>query len=531
MLHSISSRSLAFALVLVSAPLAFAQNANRITSIVLYPGSATVERTAKVAQGADRLVIPGLPANFDTQTVRVESDAGIRVGEVSTQDVGRAQAAGAREADLEAKIQALQEQKALLDVDAKSAELVRDYLSRLGSPDGDKLHPLPVDAKGLPSVIEAIRNGGSEAYGQIQRVELKKRDLDRQIAALQRDLARIKGGAKDQRTIVIRLAAERAGEVRVRYQVNGAGWRPAYRGSLDSVSSKVELERQATVSQNTGEDWSEVRLRLSTGQPRSALQGPEPRPWQLSVRPPIQPRSAVAGTANMLMSAPAPAPAPPQRAREEADAVVELQTTFATEFEVPGRVSLPSDGSKIIVSLSKQSLPVVQRVRVAPRLDTAAMVTAEAARPEGVWPQGEMQLYRDGNFIGSTRLNTQAAERLVLPFGRDDLVRVAVARVKDHWGETGVLQRRNERQVADTYTLTSAHKAPVDLLVLESSPVSTSDQIEVKTTFTPKPKVENWEQRQGVVAWQQTLAPGESLKLEVDYTVSYSKELSIIGLP
>jgi hypothetical protein len=68
-----------------------------------------------------RLEISGLPANFDPQTVRVESDLGVRLGEVSTQDQSRTGASNARESVVEEKIQALKDRQAALDVDAKSA--------------------------------------------------------------------------------------------------------------------------------------------------------------------------------------------------------------------------------------------------------------------------------------------------------------------------------------------------------------------------------------------------------------------------
>src|SRR5499427_11117321 len=86
---------------------AHAQDASRITAVTLYPGSATVERTARVEPGMTYLQITGLPANFDPQSVRVEADAGVQIGEVSTQDVSRAQSPDLRVARLEERIQAL----------------------------------------------------------------------------------------------------------------------------------------------------------------------------------------------------------------------------------------------------------------------------------------------------------------------------------------------------------------------------------------------------------------------------------------
>jgi uncharacterized protein (TIGR02231 family) len=507
---------------------AIAQETSRITSVTLYPGSATVERTAKVTPGMTRLEISGLPANFDPQTVRVESDAGVRVGEVSTQDQSRTAASNARESAIEDKIQALKDRQSVLEVDAKSAQLAAEYIARLGAPAAGTEKAAPaINGKSVAEVIEAVRRGGSDAFGRIQRVQVQKRELDKQIRALERDLARLKSGARDVRTIAVGVSADQPGEVRVSYQVNGAGWRPAYRAGLDSAGSKVLLERQGAISQTTGEDWTNVKLKLSTGQPRLSPQGAEPRPWKLSLYSP-----SVGAVSEMSYRAAAPAALRSAKVDElRQEAPLEVQTTFSTEFEVPGAVSLPADGRKLTVSLAKLSLPAKMRLRVVPRLDAQAVVTAEAERPEGVWLAGDIQLYRDGNYVGATSWNPQTSAALVLPFGRDSLVRVKVDRAKDRNGSGGLIGQRNEREVSDLYTLTSHHKAPVELLVLESSPVSTSDQIKVEAKFDPKPTSENWEERQGVVAWTRAIAPNETLKFSVTYAIGYPKDAAVVGLP
>jgi uncharacterized protein (TIGR02231 family) len=462
--------------------------------------------------------------------VRVEADAGVAVGEVSTQDVSRVQSPNPREAQLEERIQALKDRQGALDGEAKSAQMVTEFLSRLGAP-GEKPAPIP-DARSLGSVVELIRRGGGESLARVQRTQIQKREIGKQIAALERDLARLRSGARDTRTVTVGVSSERGGSARVSYQVNGAGWRPAYRASLDSNASRVELVRQGVVQQATGEDWTGVKLRLSTGQPRLSPAGPDPRPWWVSL-PIARPVANASGFANLAMEAPASLAKRESRADAlaQAPAPVEVQTTFSTEFEVPGLVTLPADGRKVTVSLAKLTLPAKMRLRVVPRLDPAAIVTAEAKRPDGVWLPGEIQLARDGSVVGSSQWNPQGSANLVLPFGRDSLVRVTFNRVKDRNGSAGLLDRRNEREVTDVLTLSSSHKTPLDLLVLESSPVSTSDQVAVQASFDPKPQVQNWEERQGVVAWERPIAPNETVKITVSYTIGYPREGTVVGLP
>lgn len=70
---------------LPSAPLmrsaghAIAHSDAPITAVVLFPRSATIERTAQIGPGMKQLEIKGLPANFDTQTLRVPAEISIVV--------------------------------------------------------------------------------------------------------------------------------------------------------------------------------------------------------------------------------------------------------------------------------------------------------------------------------------------------------------------------------------------------------------------------------------------------------------------
>src|SRR2546427_8395758 len=181
-LHRRTSIGAALVAMSLGCGAAMAQETSRITSVILYPGSATVERSTRVVPGMTRLEISGLPANFDPQTVRVESDAGVRIGEVSTKDQSRTAASNARESAIEEKIQALKDRQAVLEVDARSAQMAADYIARLGAPASGTEKPAPaLNGKSVAEVIEAVRRGGSDAFGRIQKVQVQKRELDKEI--------------------------------------------------------------------------------------------------------------------------------------------------------------------------------------------------------------------------------------------------------------------------------------------------------------------------------------------------------------
>jgi uncharacterized protein (TIGR02231 family) len=510
-----------FALTLISLGIgqAFAQDTSRIARVTLYPGSATVERVARVASGAKSLLIDGLPADFDARTIRVEADPGIRLGELSVLDAARADALNPRQAELEAKITELGDAIALLDIERQSAELVTGYLKGLGA---EAKSAAPV--RDLTQTLTAIRSGSRDAYGRIAKVAVQKRSLEKQKAVLEQELAKLAEQGNEARALTLALAADKAGEVRISYQINGPGWQSVYRASLDSASARVTIERQAQIAQMSGEDWSNVALRLSTGQPSHSPQAQPPQPWLVSLR---EPRPVFEAMAAPMAAAPAPsAPAMAKRARTN-DAlfeVTELQTEFATEFEVPAKISLPSDGRRVTVSLSKITVPAGLRVQSVPRQDPNAYIVASAARPEGVWLPGEVQLYRDGAYIGATRWSAEQSENLELPFGRDDFVRVKVNAAPQLSARGGLIGQRRERRIASEYVITNRHHQAVDLLLLEPAPVSASDLLKVESRFSPAPTTRDWEKKPGVMAWQMKLAPGANQSVSVDYTLDWPKD-------
>jgi len=512
-----------------------------IQSVTLYPGSATVERIVQVAPGMTQVEITGLLANFNTDTVRLQADPGIQVGQVVTRDQGQSENPNPRAAELEARIQALEDQVAVIDAEAKAAQVVQGYLERLGGADNAAGRPAPVDPKALAGTLDAIRKGASDALQRVHDGEVRKRALNKQLAVLQRDLAKVQASTRESRVMTVAVSAKQAGRIVLSYQVNRAGWKPAYRASLDSNASILDIERMATISQKTGEDWSRVKLRLSTGQPSLSANAPDPSSWLLTWQPPLQEYFDSRSIRPEGAPAPPPPPAPAMRQRAAVTGsavaddyvapVLESQGNFTTEFEVPARVDLASDGREISVALSRQSMAVKQSVRIAPRYyRDLAVLTIDAPRPEGVWLPGQVQLRRDGAYVGALHWSPEENERFAMAFGRDPLVRVTIENRNEKSSQKGLFKRDNERRIADSYVVTNLHRQPIDILVLEPTPVSQSEQVQVKVALSPSVTLKDWQQRRGLVGWERTLKPNETARFDMDYEIAYPKEGSVRGL-
>ena len=510
-----------------------------VSRVVLYPGSALIERVAKVKAGDTQLEVSGLPANFDTDSVQVEADNGIEIGEIVWRDSARTQPLNAEEARLEAEVRRLDDRINALNVEKQAAERELKYLDALVMP-GEGFQ------SGAPAkTLETIRQGSIQAQRRILSVDAQKRDLERDLLAWQSDLDQIRPNVDQVRVLSVRLSAKNDGQLRLRYLFQDAGWRPAYRAALDSESGKMTLERTAQIAQRSGEDWSRISLALSTGQPRQSASGPQPNTWNLSLYSEdtrAMPVAAMPMSAEIMQNQVADRNAAgfaEEYAEEYADAepqrplfeVAVTQSEFATEYAISGTVTLPADGRKVAVSLGKLQVPVTLQAQISPRLEKSGYLVAQGDLPEGVWPVGDMQLYRNGAYVGTTRWNAGLSARLELPFGRDALIRVSSKSLAAQSGNSGFVGQNSERHIADVFTIANLHKRPVEVLVLDASPVGRDEKVEIQRKFTPAVTQEDWNDRPGVVAWKAQLEAGSSKEFSADYRIQWPKARRIIGLP
>jgi uncharacterized protein (TIGR02231 family) len=524
---------------LTGLPAHAAEPASRVTRVTVYPGVALVERSARVTQGARQLVLPCLPANFDVQQLRLEADAGIRIGPVSAVTLPREQVPACNTSAQDERIRALEDQIATLGAESAGHDLALAYLKTL-APD-DAASAAPQRSNAAPAQIQAtaetIRRLGQDALLQQQRLARQREALELQLQPLLQERERLRASRGQVRSVNVSLSASRDGEVRLRYEISGPSWSPAYRATLESTGRSVTLERLALVSQASGEDWQGVQLRLSTGSPRSAVTAPLPRPWQLAIAPPRPPAAPVA----MAMAAPSPRMLAKRSDAAEAEEVGDVapepdftvqtvQGEFSTEFEVPGRVDLASGRERVSFALGTQSVEARLLVRVSPAVQPAAYLVAELARPEGVWPDGPLQLWRGSQLVGASLWRSSAdaspasRERLGLPFGRDELVRVQVNPNQQRNASAGFIGSRTERREQHVYLIENRHPTPIDLQVLEASPVSTDERISVTRQFNPALTLDPWQDQPGLIAWEQRLAPAATARFQADYVITLPKD-------
>lgn len=494
--------------------------ASRISAVTLYPGSATVLRELRVAPGADKAVFACLPAGLDTASLQAAGDQTVRIGEISVRQQPRALLGKACASPLDDRIDALQDQIAALKAESAGIDLAQGYFKSFGA-SGEQARATP-PAQIAPTAA-ALRQGGQDGLVRQHQLARQQQAIERELAPLLAERDRTGGARANVSVVQVTLAAPQGGPVRLSYQVRGPGWQPAYRAALDSATQKLQLTRLAQVAQSTGEDWDGVRITLSTGQPGAATQGPLPPPWRVGIEPPMPPGA--------VMAAPAAAPVMAMRAGkaafEEATPnfdVSVFQGSFATEFSVPQRVSVPSSGQRVTLVLGEQALGAQLLTRTTPALDASAYLIASFSAPPGVWPAGPVNLVRDGAFVGNGHFDAASVQKDGLAFGRDELVTVRSERPEQQQGTGGFIGTRNQRTDERRYSVQNRHTTAIQLQVLDAAPVSDNDKVSVESTYQPQPTTTRWHDEPGTIAWEQPLAAGATQAFSARHVISWPKD-------
>lgn len=526
--------SCAMLLVLYSNANVHAATSAPVTAVTIYSGVATVERTAELVSGARDVTIEALPANFDVQTLHVEADSGIQIGQIQVKDNQTLNWVNPQAQVLADEIAALQDQIESLQGEIRASELGLNYLKSLQGTNEKK----PKVDTDLVTLLKHIETSARATEKRMQEVKIKQRPLQIALQEKQRELDVIRNGTRALRSINLKVAAKAGGKIRLSYQVPRAGWQPTYRAELNTQVGKVTIERLALISQKTDEDWNNVKLTLSTGQPQSYRPPLDPQTHLIEFKK-ILPEELVRSSTKMAarMAAEPSSYEMEKMSVAEDDyiaPVIKADGNFATEFEIPARVSLAADGRETAVSISQHTLDAKYHVQVVPASSREGDLIAEFARQEGVWLPGQVQIFRDGNYVGATHwvIANQVQEKLSLSFGNDELLQVDTERKVIKENNEGLMNARTLRETEDSYTVINRHKMPIDVHVLESTPIAKQEgDIKIEKAINPKPNQENWRDRTGVMAWEKRLNAGESLKITLNYKISYPKEGTVYGLP
>ncbi len=270
---------------------------SKVTEVTVYRQQALVIREARVTlpAGDHKVILKELPSVADPSSVRVSGTGtgGMTIGGVEIRQEFRQPNLTPEYRAFEKELQDLTRQPTALADRQKAIQSLREFLGSLKATAGQESSKdlltkgFAVESWQKAFVFLSERLDGLS--GEERELNAKQKDLAEKIEVARQKLAQLasQGGIQRLNAEVL-VSAPRGGEMTLSatYLAHGASWMPLYDARLDPGSGRLEILWQGQVTQNTGEDWKDVKITLSTTRPAAGIDLPQLATVRLTPAPP-----------------------------------------------------------------------------------------------------------------------------------------------------------------------------------------------------------------------------------------------------
>lgn len=518
---------------------------SQITAVAVYNDRARVTRTgaASLEPGKHKLKLPELPQALDPASVRVAARG--TPARLLGVDVGRefyVETPQERVRQLEREIEERRDETEALDARVTLLKEQRGSIQGLMGATDIFARGLAFGKISSDRHLELVDRLGDQAETidrTLLNISVDRRDLEREVRKLERELAQLRGSRGRQRynaTIEVDVLEEGELTVELTYVVANAAWVPLY--DLRLVEDQLEVGYLAQVTQRTGEDWENVTLTLSTARPALAETVPELDPWfvqPFARRPPPVPQMKLASARrSMKMEEAEPTSGLASEAAlepvEAEVATAEVETTgTSVTYRVPDAVSVPADGTAQKVQVALVALPPEVDYVSAPKLVEAAYRRARIANDSDyTLLAGKANLFDGEEFIGTTRLELTAPQgEFELTLGVDDRVKVE-RELKRRDVDRRLIGNQRRYQIGYEIEVENQRAEEIEIELHDQIPVSRHEDIKVRLeSAQPKPEEEI---EMGLLRWELHLPPGEKQTVRFDFLVEHPRDMKVTGL-
>ncbi|TWP30688.1 mucoidy inhibitor MuiA family protein [Apibacter muscae] len=400
-----------------------------------------------------------------------------------------------------------------------------------------------INSGDLIKVVEYYQTKRTELSNSLFVLERKEKELSEKLTNLKNKLSYSQANEENisQGKLVLQLM--NSGNLQniplqISYISGGASWQPFYDLRAESISQPIQFLYKAQVVQQTGVDWKNVKLTLSSGMPSQNNRVPELNPWFLYFQPVAKLYRSNALSISM-----------PEYANEEQvfnkkgmalenrqKQAYEVSTVSSTinenqlntSFDIPVLYNILSNGKQHSVVLNEIEIPASYKYFAVPKLDKDAYLLAQISNySQYNLLKGEANIIFEGLYVGKTVIDpNQTQDTLSLGMGRDKRVTITREKIADKSG-TRFLSSSKEQTFTYDIVIKNNKKNRINLTIEDQYPLSTDENIKIELMDKGGAKVDA---DLGKLTWDLVLAANEIRKIRISYKVKSPKNQSISNL-
>lgn len=519
-------------------------NDSKITEVTVFRNYAKETRLANLSipEGNSEIVISNVSTYMDENTLQISTKGAVKILSVSSRlNYLTDKTKSMQLVKLNDSIEILNEDNGW------TKEQLASYQSELKLLDDNRIlanDKTTFTSAQVKELADLYRIRSIELRKYIFDLTKKQKTTNEKITRIKQQIAELNGNQNTTvKEIVLKVNAKNAGAVSFKcsYIVTNAFWTPIYDIRAKNINSPLQLDCRAKVVQNTGYDWKDVKLTLSTANPSANHDRPILYPIYVDFFQPDYYKYQMkksAGNGQMMEKmnmAMAPATIDIARASDdesfeeglkaEDNRVTIAEGEMAVEYNIETLQDVESDNKEHIVGIQEIELPAVYSYHTVPKLDMTAYLLARVTD----WAKynllaGEANIFFDDNYVGKSYLNPNvSADTLLISLGRDEKINVKRVKLNDYSAKKLLSGNIRETKAFET-TIKNNKNTVIEIELLDQYPISKNSQIEVTLEDANGATVT---EEYGKLLWKIKLQPNESKKIKLVYTIKYPKDKQV----
>jgi uncharacterized protein (TIGR02231 family) len=586
---------------------------SRIIDVKLFQNQAEIVRTVVIPlkKGSNNIVLGGLPNLLYDWSIKggLPKDFNGKIVSLEVEKKALVQKRRKNILDIEEKLLSLREQDLAMADDLKNISAQEKLLNSIGDFTGQTI-PREIATK-IPKIstwdetINYIFDKKKDLFNKKRKTEREREKLGKEIQKWEFELSQIAGYTyysnyqtlnnayvnkrqneavqqyydfndkyaernrllkeptenvdyEKRVNMIVYSSSEKEIEFTLTYVIPKTYWQMVYDLRASFEKNSVNLSVFGNIFQNSGEDWDDVNLALSTGAPINSMTQPSILSWILDVyERETSKYDSYSGSKEKSAS-----PSLKKRAKKNGGAsggAADMEISGKDEESTPPSAVISEKGiyfgitlplKQSIVSSIKYQKKFIQDYEVTdkanvkfyyelvPQYGNKAYLKVKLFNTTGIpLMAGESQVFLENEYMGKIRIPYMPigkSENLVI--GNETRITGFKELLKKFEDTSGVFG--GKRKISYKYKLTVENQMPKkgEITLLDIIPVTRNKKIDVEIKdlslpVTPDKEFEaSTEYSQGIRKWNISLGPKEKKEITYEIIISFDKDLSIGGL-